>query len=234
MLFRSDTQVNESLNNTISWMAPKNKTYSGTVSLENRIGIALGIHSVGIVVYFERLLGKLGVPITDDFRHYLLLQQQTRTYRIVKSKKQSSKKNRNKKLHLKLQEYSEQVKREIDKGGGSVYNPGIGMNGGYSDVAGTKPATEKKCTSCGMVNGDHVRPWSKKCPNYEQYRYAKLAKKTTVTAVTAAEGMDDTDRDAVEQALMDEVGFEATDQEFAEVLEDIIAEEDTASNPNVI
>ena len=29
-----DTNVNEALNNIVSWLAPKNKTYCGTVSLQ--------------------------------------------------------------------------------------------------------------------------------------------------------------------------------------------------------
>ena len=47
-----DTQVNELLNQTISWLSPKNKTYSGSKSLTNRINIAVGIHLVGMYDYF--------------------------------------------------------------------------------------------------------------------------------------------------------------------------------------
>ena len=46
-----DTNANESLNNTISWIAPKNKVLCGTLSLAICIGIALGITSVGTKVY---------------------------------------------------------------------------------------------------------------------------------------------------------------------------------------
>ena len=106
-----DTQVNESLNNTISWLAPKNKTYSGSSSLENRISIAIGIHSIGTSEYFVRLFGKLGVEITGPMQHYLSKQQQTRVYRIDKYKRQDVKKARNLKLHDKLKEYSEKVKK---------------------------------------------------------------------------------------------------------------------------
>jgi hypothetical protein len=46
-----DTQVNESFNNTLSWFAPKNKVYCASASLSNRLSIAVGIHSVGLVCY---------------------------------------------------------------------------------------------------------------------------------------------------------------------------------------
>lgn len=42
-----DTLVDESLNNAFSWIAPKNKTQSGTSSLRNRLNIALGVNAVG-------------------------------------------------------------------------------------------------------------------------------------------------------------------------------------------
>jgi hypothetical protein len=46
-----DTQVNESFNNTVSWMAPKNKVYCGSCSLSNWLCIAVGINSIGLVRY---------------------------------------------------------------------------------------------------------------------------------------------------------------------------------------
>jgi hypothetical protein len=42
-----DTQVNESFNNTFSWLAPKNKVYCGSQSLRNRLCIGMGINALG-------------------------------------------------------------------------------------------------------------------------------------------------------------------------------------------
>ena len=44
-----DTQSNESFNNMVSWLAPKNKFYCGSMSLANQLGIAVGINSIGLV-----------------------------------------------------------------------------------------------------------------------------------------------------------------------------------------
>ena len=163
-----DTQVNKSLNQTISWYAPKNKTYAGSVSLLNQIGIALGIHSVGIVEYFSRLLLKLEIDPTPELLYFLQSQQKGRANRINKSKTKTYKKLRNKKLHERLQQYSETAKKEIAKKEG-VYQPGIGMNGGYTECTETTTTTKIcQCSACGLVNGDHIRPWSKKCPKYHE------------------------------------------------------------------
>jgi hypothetical protein len=61
-----DTQVNESLNNTISWLAPKNKCYGGSQSLQNRIVIAVGINSLGLHKYFTRVFAALGITMTPN------------------------------------------------------------------------------------------------------------------------------------------------------------------------
>ena len=66
-----DTCANESFNNTVSWVAPKNKVYCGTHSLKNRISIALGISSVGLMEYYVGLFHRLGIAMDDDERHYL-------------------------------------------------------------------------------------------------------------------------------------------------------------------
>jgi hypothetical protein len=61
-----DTQCNESINNTISWLAPKNKCYGGSQSLRNRISIVVGIVSLGLNKYFTRLFHSLGITMMPN------------------------------------------------------------------------------------------------------------------------------------------------------------------------
>ena len=174
--------------------------------------MALGIHSLGYLVYFELLFAKLKVPMTPDVRHYLQQQQKARAYRIEKYKKAEVKKCRNTKLHDKLREYSEVVKKEIAKRNGCVYQPGIGMDGGYvAPAAAVTVAASalKKCSACGETG--HSMRTNKKCRYYKKAGPAAAAE-------PAAE--DDDNRDAQEQDLMDEIGFEASDDEFFDALED--------------
>jgi hypothetical protein len=66
-----DTQVNESFNNTVSWVAPKNKVYCGSCSLSNCLCLAVGVNSLGIYHYFMRLFKSMAIKVTPSITHYL-------------------------------------------------------------------------------------------------------------------------------------------------------------------
>jgi hypothetical protein len=70
-----DTQVNDSMNNTISWLAPKNKCYGGSQSLQNRIAIANGINSLGLHKYYTRIFHALGIRMTPNIVHFLTVKE---------------------------------------------------------------------------------------------------------------------------------------------------------------
>ena len=100
-----DTNVNESFNNTISWLAPKNKEYCGTQSLQNRLLMGIGIQGLGLLGYFRRLLSKLGIIVTPKILHFLSVKQSKRAMRIDKVKKTNIKKQR-------LQSKFEQLRKD--------------------------------------------------------------------------------------------------------------------------
>lgn len=60
-----DTCANESFNNTIAWVAPKNKVHCGSCSLPNRINIAVGIKALGLCGHCTKSFDKLGVEMTQ-------------------------------------------------------------------------------------------------------------------------------------------------------------------------
>jgi hypothetical protein len=88
-----DTQVNESFNNTASWVAPKNKVYCGSCSLSNRLSIAVGVNSIGIARYFTRLFKSMAIHVGPSITHYLQVKDKARARRIARSKLSESKKN---------------------------------------------------------------------------------------------------------------------------------------------
>ena len=212
-----DTLVNESLNNTISWLAPKNKTYSTSQSLMNRISVAVGINGVGTYAYFTRLFQLLHIQMTDDISHYLKMIDSRRTYRINKAKETDQKKHRQEKFHDKLKEHSETAKKEYRRREGSVYEPGIGM--------GCCQPVQKKGKSKGRHNPDaicskcnqpgHARPTNKLCKYYKPRKNKRATAKDGTTD-------DDSDKDAQllqdakEQDLMDSMPFidNDSDDEF--------------------
>jgi ubiquinone/menaquinone biosynthesis C-methylase UbiE len=48
-----DTNMNEAFNQICTWFAPKNKLFAGSGSLANQIALAVGIHSLGVEMYFR-------------------------------------------------------------------------------------------------------------------------------------------------------------------------------------
>ena len=67
-----DTQINKSLNwCSISWKAPKNKVYSGSVSLELRIIMAVIINSIGTLEVYKRVFSYLGIAMDAVVLHFL-------------------------------------------------------------------------------------------------------------------------------------------------------------------
>ena len=198
----SDTQVNESLNNSVSWFAQKNKTYAGTSSLSNRVCLALGIYSIGYKAYFERLIEhEYQIVIPDDVWYYLAKQERTRNYRIAQGKTSAAKKKRNVKLHTKLKEHSVAYReKQAKEDGGAQYASGIGMDGGYvqdeqeAAAAKNNDNTAGVCTRCHKPG--HLRPTNKLCEFYVPRSSSNCSSD------------EQAQRDAAEQEILDEVAFD--------------------------
>ena len=168
-----DTQVNESFNNTLSWFAPKNKVYCGSSSLSNRLCIAMGVHSIGLVRYFTRLMKAMGIVVTPPVAHFLRVKQDYRARRIAKSKTTAKKKDRVKRKLEALKDDERQAVKERAKRDGT-YKKGMNMDEGGTDVYTEedlqhKPSAKKKsmrnndviCKHCGLKGHSTTR--SKNC-----------------------------------------------------------------------
>jgi hypothetical protein len=168
-----DTQCNESFNNTASWLAPKNKVYCGSQSLQNRLSIALGINILGVVGYFKRLFKMLGIAFTADVHYYLQTKESTRTKRLAKLQLKETKKNRLKKKfdQLKADEVIARKERRSKREG--TYAKGINMKDDNGDDVGpARPRKNKtnrallQCVHCGKKG--HTTTRSKQCLQYVQ------------------------------------------------------------------
>jgi hypothetical protein len=67
-----DTQTNESLNQAIATIAPKNVCYSSTGSLYSRVALVIAIHNLGYEEGFRRICEKLTVDM-ENLTQYLHL-----------------------------------------------------------------------------------------------------------------------------------------------------------------
>ena len=82
MLHLLDTQICEAINNALTFLAPKNKHFGRTESLEYRIGHVVGMHNEGQLFWFQSILDELGVDISDTMLNYL------RSTDCIKSRRQ--------------------------------------------------------------------------------------------------------------------------------------------------
>jgi hypothetical protein len=127
-----DTQVNESFNNTVSWFAPKNKVYCGSRSLTNRIRLALGINTLGLLPYFKRLYAMLGINMTENIIHFLEVKSNNRIKRLAKLKTKDKKNDRLKRKFQQLKDDTEVARKERSKRDGT-YKKGMNMAEGNTD-----------------------------------------------------------------------------------------------------
>jgi hypothetical protein len=164
-----DTQVNESFNNTFSWLAPKNKIYCGSQSLKNRLCIGIGINGLGMEEYFRRLFKKLGIVMTANVAHFLKVKGTKRINRLDKLKLPEKKRNRLKDKTEKLRKDTAVAIKERSKRDGT-YKKAQGMADDSeeekTDDVNRRPRITgaKVCRSCGKKG--HLTVRSKHCLNY--------------------------------------------------------------------
>jgi len=209
-----DTLVNESLNNSIAWLAPKNKVYASTVSLATRIGIALCINSLGTLAFCTGIFDMLGITMTNDVRYYINQVNNTREKRNTKSKTKKAKIKRSEKFHAKLKEHSTIAKKERRKRRGAQYKTGIGMDGGYesdgTDAPQPPPLPRKKrakaqCPHCHKYG--HKTTRSKCCDENEDNKNKRNVSNDQ-PAVELTQQQQDAAEDAKEIEDLDAIGFD--------------------------
>jgi hypothetical protein len=163
-----DTQVNESFNNQVAWLAPKNKVYCGTLSLGNRIGIALGIKSIGLLQYFTRLFKLLGIAMTPNVVHYLTVKEGSRFKRLHKIKTKEVKTKRIQERVTKQKDDEVIAKRERSRRDGT-YKSGQNMMPTEEEEGGQQPPRKKTrknlvCRAC--KESGHATERTKTCKFY--------------------------------------------------------------------
>lgn len=139
-----NTQVNECMNNTIAWLAPKNKHYSGSFSLLNRVSIGVAMHLLGPEKLFQILYERIGMICRPGTLYYLKQQQKALDCRRASQQLTSTKRKRNEDKFEKLRKLLLQLKN--DKKNNNYYESGVGMGCDKSSVVSDDP---KVCSTCG-------------------------------------------------------------------------------------
>ena len=66
-----DSQLNEALNVAVGKYARKGRTYCTTMSLSNRVMIAMGVHNAGYHKYWSRVFESLSLDMSPALKHHL-------------------------------------------------------------------------------------------------------------------------------------------------------------------
>jgi hypothetical protein len=66
-----DTNPNESMNDLILWITPKNKCCLGSMSLTTRIAAVMCIQTLSFKAFFGQLFQRLGIVMTQGTRYWL-------------------------------------------------------------------------------------------------------------------------------------------------------------------
>ena len=200
-----DTNINESLNSIVAWIAPKSKSYSGTISLKTRIFIAIGIHLAGFESFFLKLYESMAIEVMPGIAYYLKMQQKGRDRRLLRAKETETKKRRRRKQYQELKDATERLRKTRAKQMGE-YAPGIQCQ--PASVVEQEVAV-RICSACKEVG--HLRPWSKSCRFY-----VPRTKKTCIEVVESKCPskekvlVKDLEEDGNEQCMLDSISFDLT------------------------
>lgn len=124
------TQLNESMNNYVTEVAPKNRTYCRSLSLQARVHIVIGVQNNGYMNYWKELVGKVfGIQMTDEFVEFLKKRQNEIDYHKKYHKELKVRQARIKNYFKKM---NEEVSRQMkDKQRGATYE---GRGGGLENA----------------------------------------------------------------------------------------------------
>ena len=226
-----DTQVNESLNNVVAWLAPKNKMYCASYSLTNRVAVAVGIVSLGLLEYHQQLFKALGIQMSDETLHFLTVKDGARARKQAKQKTKEAKLKRQEKKAASMKQDTATAKRERAQRMGT-YGAGVGMeeqeeiDDGYDESLLTEEQLKIACKKC--LRKGHRTSQSRYCKYYKP-RNRKAA--PPATAAAATDNDDRVNNDARDCARMDTLAFNdavGDDDEYneSELLAELGLEED--------
>lgn len=213
------TNVNESFNNLVAWIAPKNKVYSGSISLLARISVALGQKLAGYEVFFRRVFQAIGMEMEPGVWHYLKWAGEEKLKHKEKSQTAEYKHKRHLKTNAKIKLFVQQLRearREND-----LYETGIAMEQEEGTV--TVPVTEsrpkkpKKPCQCGSTS--HSRTTHKDCKYNPKNIAARRAKLMSMEAQRIS--IEATANDEDEQDALDTLDMEDDTDEMMELCKTI-------------
>jgi hypothetical protein len=158
------TNVNESFNNSSSYIAPKNRVFAGSNLLRARLSIALGIKLDGFDKFFRKVFQALGIQMEPGVWHYLTWTGDWKRKHRERTQTLEYKRKRQEKTNEKIKAYVEQLRKTRKTN--DLYQTGIAMEQDQLCHPVTqskeKPNQPKRPCKCG--SNTHSRTTHKDCP----------------------------------------------------------------------
>ena len=164
-----DTQMNEGMNNSIAYFAPKGMNFCGSLSLQTRVYIAAGVQLAGHHFFWKTVLRSLDIDIPHQFELALIKRDRNNARKFFRVHDHKNMATRNRRYHEKFR--MELVKAQNDKKRGAVYaskkgcdvtsNKNVCTHSKYGCGGGMKhkSARSKKCLYYGSKGPQLVAKW---------------------------------------------------------------------------
>ena len=160
------TNVNESFNNSSSYIAPKNRVFAGSQSLRARLSIALGIKLDGFDQFFRKVFQALGIEMEPGVWHYLKWTGDWKRQHRARTQTTEYKKKRQAKTNEKIKAYVEQLRQARKKN--DLYRTGVAMDKEQVDichpVTQSKEKSKRAMKTCKCGSDSHSRTSHQACP----------------------------------------------------------------------
>ena len=136
------TQKNEAMNNSVAKYAPKTRTYSTSMSLTNRVMIAIGCCNLGFYIFWNRVYADLGLIMLDDTKAFLEEKDKNKLYRKEYQRKVETKRHRSESKCKQIKELMEKQKKDEKRG--ATYGAGVAIESDTFQIPAAIKAVEKK------------------------------------------------------------------------------------------
>ena len=174
-----NSQRNEAMNTSVAKYARKGRTYCTTMSLTNRVMLAMGTQNLGYYGYWSKVFEVLRIEVSPSFKHHLLQKDRKKER---KRKYESTPERKKKRAKRQYEKMADQIQKQIeDEKRGKTYGAGIAMETENSiplfvkeDDQRKKKLKSMRCPLLGCLGRNHASSRSKQCKyhgcqNNEEY-----------------------------------------------------------------
>ena len=202
-LHLNDTNINESLNMSVSRLVPKFKHFGTTMALDSRVRLVLGVHNLGYAEFYLTLLHNLGcldeMAIQQPISTSITRLSTRKMYMGTKKKTVEYKRRRKhgREAKTKQQLYEEGIDRAKNLG---TYATGIGIGFGIQNQDEDQNKQQSTTTGgnvCPRCNRPGHKTWkAKACADHPLFviHMAQKRKKNEETQNTHFDNTKETDR----------------------------------------